>query len=256
MIPKIIHYTWFSNDPYPQMIQDCMDSWKEQLPDYEFVHWDMEKIKEIDNVFLKEALQNKKWAFAADYVRLYALYNFGGIYLDTDVLVYKSFDDLLNNKAFIGRENSYHLDGRRAVRYLTSHCMGGEKGHPFFKACLEYYKGRHFIQSEVDWLPSQFRFNQTILPYIQYEIAKLQGYDPSDRIRGKEVLPNGLVVFPSTYFDCFYPSKASYCKHLAMGGWRDKKNSNNKINVDVRKRINIGVHKLFETFHFSLFKNK
>ena len=91
MIPKIIHYTWFSGDEMPQIVNECMASWERHLPDYEFRLWDMDAIKDIDAVFLREALSVKKWAYAADYVRLYALYHEGGIYLDTDVMVYKSF---------------------------------------------------------------------------------------------------------------------------------------------------------------------
>ena len=69
-----------------------MKSWKIHMPDYQFIHWDMEKIKDIKVPFLKEALEEKKWAFAADFVRLYAIYNYGGIYLDTDCLLYNSLD--------------------------------------------------------------------------------------------------------------------------------------------------------------------
>ena len=101
MIPKIIHYTWLSGDPYPAKIKSCIDSWSRILPDYELKLWDMESIKNIDSVFLKEALAAHKWAYAADFVRLYAIYNEGGIYLDTDVKVFKSFDPLLSCKAFI-----------------------------------------------------------------------------------------------------------------------------------------------------------
>lgn len=219
-IPKTIHYTWFSNDPFPPMVKICLESWKVFLPDYEFVHWDMAKISGIDNRFLREALEKKKWAFAADFVRVYALYHHGGIYLDTDVEVYKSFDPLLNCEAFIGKENSHPLDRRRATRYLTSHCMGAVKQHPYFKACLEYYSGRPFILSNEDWLPDNLKFDQTILPYIQYSIAKLQGYNPSERLKGIQTLTNGLEIFPYQYFDCLYKVRKAYCRHLALGGWR------------------------------------
>lgn len=92
MIPKIIHYTWFSNDPMPDKVLRCMASWQQIMPDYELKKWDMDAIKHIDVPFLKEALAAKKWAYAADFVRMYAVFYEGGIYLDTDVQVYKSFD--------------------------------------------------------------------------------------------------------------------------------------------------------------------
>ena len=85
MIPKLIHYSWFSGEPYPQFLQECMDTWRKVLPDYEFMLWDAEKLAECHNVFANEAASVKKWAFAADFVRLYAVYHYGGIWLDTDV---------------------------------------------------------------------------------------------------------------------------------------------------------------------------
>ena len=106
MIPKTIHYTWFSGDEMPQMIKDCIATWKKVMPDYELRLWDMASIKNIDSIFLREAIKVRKWAYAADYVRLYALYHEGGIYLDTDVIVFKRFDVFLKHNAFIGKEES------------------------------------------------------------------------------------------------------------------------------------------------------
>ncbi len=220
MIPKIIHYTWFSGEPFPENIQNCIDSWKEHLSDYEFKLWDMNAIKGIDSFFLKEALQEKKWAYAADYVRLYAIYNEGGIYLDTDVLVYKSFDSLLDSRAFIGKENSIHIEGGFTAQYLSSHCFGAEKHHPFIKDCLDYFQDRPFVTSGNPKLPQPLKYNLVLLPYIQAEIARLYGYDwkPSTQIlqRCKE----GVDIYPDYFFDADEKSDESYCKHLAVGGWR------------------------------------
>lgn len=95
MIPKVIHYCWISGDPFPEKIQKCVDSWKRVLPDYEVVLWDYAKIHALNVRWCEEAIACKKYAFAADYIRFYALYNYGGIYLDSDVEVLKPFDDLL-----------------------------------------------------------------------------------------------------------------------------------------------------------------
>ena len=102
MIPKIIHYVWLGNAPLPEEMQECMDSWKRFMPDYELKCWDESTLGEFDCVFIREALEEKKWAFASDVIRLYAIHKYGGIYMDTDVMVYRSFDALLNNHAFIG----------------------------------------------------------------------------------------------------------------------------------------------------------
>ena len=251
MIPKKLHFTWFSNDPYPPLIEDCIKTWTKWFPDYEIIHWDMEKIASIDNLFLKQAIACRKWAFAADFIRLYALYTEGGIYLDTDVEVYKSFDNLLHNRAFIGREYSFHMMGRRAGRYLTSHCMGAEKGHPFIKACLDYYNGRPFILSHEDWLPDQLKYDQTILPYIQTEIAIMQGYNPSETIKGIQIFGEGVAVYPKNFFDCLNKTKNTYCRHLAMGGWRG--NSRGKTIAGVKDKIKGSVYASLQAC-FGLFK--
>ena len=102
MIPKIIHYCWLSKDKKPDNVKKCIDSWHRYLPDYDFRLWDITSF-DFDSIpFTKDALANKKWAFVSDYIRLYALYNFGGIYLDSDVQVWDSIDDLRDNRFFFG----------------------------------------------------------------------------------------------------------------------------------------------------------
>lgn len=83
MIPKIIHYCWLSGDEVPENLKKCMDSWKKIIPDYEFVKWDFTKFDKSSSAWVSEAFDNRKYAFACDYIRLYAVYNYGGIYLDS-----------------------------------------------------------------------------------------------------------------------------------------------------------------------------
>lgn len=222
MIPRIIHFTWFSGEKFPAEIKMCIDSWKRLMPEWEFRLWDMEAIKEIDSVFLKEALKVRKWAYAADFIRLYALYNEGGVYLDTDVLLLKPLDSFLFHKCFIGKENSIHFIGSHSAQYLSSHCMGAEKGHPFIKDCLDYFENRHFCLSANEKLPISLRYNFVLLPYIQSEIAKLYGYDCRPLTQNIQKCKEDLVIYPSDYFDASKKTKNNVCKHLALGGWREK----------------------------------
>lgn len=226
MIPKIIHYTWFSSDPHPAIVKQCIQSWQKFLPDYQFMLWDAEKIKEISSTWLDECLSEKKYAFAADYVRLYAIYNYGGIYLDTDVEVFQSFDSLLSNHCFIGRESvPYVLLERQVNVFLTSHCFGAEAGHPFIKHCLDYYEGRHFIGCQDSLLPSHLRLDMLMMPYIQSEIAKTFGYNASFSADQLQQLDEGIVVFPSEYFGRMngQPSKHTFGQHHSAGSWREHK---------------------------------
>ncbi|WP_318564414.1 glycosyltransferase family 32 protein [Providencia stuartii] len=141
MIPKIIHYIWVGNNPKPQFVLDCIETWKQHLPDYEIMEWGNDCLETINNTYVNEAIKNKKWAFASDYIRLYALYNYGGIYLDSDVEVTQSFDRFLNLTFFSGYEQ---YNGK----YLPiTAAMGSEKGSSVVKALLSDYDN---VKFEVD----------------------------------------------------------------------------------------------------------
>ena len=137
MIPKIIHYCWLSGDPFPESIQRCIDSWKRILPDYEFILWDTNRFSLSSSEWVRQAFEMKKYAFAADYIRMFALYHYGGIYLDSDVEVLKSFDNLLDLPYFLGQEKT-----PSGVEAAT---IGSEKGWPLAKLMLDRYDSRRFI---------------------------------------------------------------------------------------------------------------
>ena len=119
MIPKIIHLCWLSGDPYPRKIQDCLDSWKKHLPSYEIILWDTKRFNIHEVPWVEQAFNTKKYAFAADYIRLYALYHHGGIYLDSDVEILKSLDNFLELPYFVGAETSGTIEAA---------ILGAEKG--------------------------------------------------------------------------------------------------------------------------------
>ena len=106
MIPKIIHLCWLSGDAYPAKIAKCLKTWRQHLPDYEIMLWDTQRFDMNSSQWVRQAFECKKYAFAADYIRFYALYHHGGIYLDSDVEVLKSFDDLLDLPYFVGAEKA------------------------------------------------------------------------------------------------------------------------------------------------------
>ena len=259
MIPKIIHYTWFSGEEMPPIIKECIASWKTFMPDYEYRLWDMDSIRDIDSIYLKEALAVKKWAYAADFVRLYALYHEGGIYLDTDVMVYKSFDDLLQNKVFIGKEDVLHqlqTEWEWAL-LLTSHCMGAIPHTEYIKDCLNYFEDRHFVLSTNEQLPQNLRYNYVILPYIQAVIAKEYGYDWSPRNQAIQYCQNDLVIYSSDYFCGHVFQYNSYCKHLSMGSWRNWEiisTDNKKLIHLIKRRVKGIIDNALLRFSYALIK--
>lgn len=221
MIPKIIHYSWFSGDKYPEAIERYIKLWHEFLPGYEFMLWDMARLdKEIDSDFAKEAISQRKWAFAADYTRLFAINKYGGIWFDTDVELFKNIDDLLDCDCFIGKESWADNDG---FVYLTSHFMGAVKGHPFMKECLDYYTDRHFIiGTNSDGKPVM---DQTMISQMQSEIALKYGLDRREKSKDKaQILTNGVKIYPSYCFcrPLYTSIKKVYAIHRVAGAWRDK----------------------------------
>ena len=195
MIPKIIHLCWLSGEPYPPKIAKCLKSWKVFLPDYEVMLWDTNRFDLKSSLWVKQAFENKKYAFAADYIRFYALYHFGGIYLDSDVEILKSFDDLLDLPYFVGAEKAGTPEAA---------IMGAEKGCDWIKQCLDYYDRRSFVKDDgsLDIRKLPEIMNEQILKLKPLRILSL---DESKQIRildfSKEVLVFNDVYFSPKVFD-------------------------------------------------------
>ena len=136
MIPKIIHYCWFGRNPKPKLAEKCIKSWKKYCPDYKIIEWNEDNF-DIDTspLYVRQDYEAKKWAFVTDYVRLWAMTEFGGIYMDTDVQVIKPLDRYLEHQAFSGFEDDTHV---------PTGIMACEKGFPLFKQFLEFYNGAAF----------------------------------------------------------------------------------------------------------------
>lgn len=109
-IPKNIHYCWFGKTSLPEDAQRCIASWKKFCPDYEIVEWNETKINlSALPLYVQQAYAAQKWAFVADYVRLYALIRYGGVYMDTDVELVAPLDRFMNQAAFAGLEDASHV---------------------------------------------------------------------------------------------------------------------------------------------------
>ena len=131
MLPKIIHYCWFGDQPIPEDQQELIKEWKSILPDYKFRFWNEENSL-LENKYCQKALSNKKWANLSNFVRLQALLTEGGIYLDTDIKLLKSFDPLLHYQCFLGFEHDREVVINNAV-------IGSISGHPFIARCLQTF---------------------------------------------------------------------------------------------------------------------
>ena len=139
MIPKKIHYCWFGRGKMPELALKCIASWKKYLPEYEIKEWNEDNFDLDMYPYVREAYDNRKFAFVTDVVRLYALYHEGGVYMDTDVEVLKPLDKFLHHPAFSGFEDDTHI---------PTGIMASEKHGAWAKWQLEYYIDKHFVRED------------------------------------------------------------------------------------------------------------
>jgi hypothetical protein len=209
MIPKIIHLCWLSGDKYPQLIETCIASMHAKLPDYEIKIWTKDNF-DINSVkWVKQAFESKKYAFAADYIRFWALYNYGGIYLDSDVEVLKSFDKILDAESFIGFE--YMNIPEAAV-------LGCEKGCKWVKNCLDWYNEKSFISENGD-------LKNDVVPLL-VKIILEKYYHKKIEDNGKIQILQGLNLYPYYYFSPknyfngkIKTRKETVCIHRFASAW-------------------------------------
>lgn len=209
MIPKIIHYCWFGRGDLPQLAMDCVASWHKYMPDWEYKLWNEDSFDVTQVAYTKEAYEARKYAFVSDYVRLWALNKFGGLYLDVDFVVFKPFDDLLHWNAFAGFEGSKHSPLMMGV---VASCAFGV----WVQEQLDHYKDRHFIMPDGS-------FDMTTNVQFITEMMKEQGFVQN----GKEQDYKDLHVFPVDYF-CprqttgeYFRTENTYCDHLGLRSWSE-----------------------------------
>ena len=183
MIPKIIHLCWLSGDEFPPLIKDCIASMYKNLPDYEVKIWTKDNFDINSVVWVKEAFESKKYAFAADFIRFWALYNYGGIYLDSDVEVLKSFNEFLNCESFIGFE---YLNIPEAA------VVGSEKGCESIKDCLDWYNGKSFLSESGE-------FKNDVVPLL-VKIVLEKKFNMRIVDDGKIQKLSGINLYPFNYF--------------------------------------------------------
>ncbi|MDR0425556.1 MAG: hypothetical protein LBH24_00125 [Clostridiales bacterium] len=184
-IPKIIHYVWLGGNEKPQSVLDCIESWRERCPDYEIVEWNETNFDTDGILWVKESMAQKKYAFASDVIRLYALYERGGVYFDTDVIVKRSFDALLASDAFIGYENQL---------WLGTAVIGAKKGNFWIKRLLDYYKSRPLlIKGKIDTTSNVMAVSAITEAYFGFKMDG--GYRRID-LGAK----GNISIYPSDYF--------------------------------------------------------
>lgn len=214
MIPRIIHYCWFGRGKMPELAEKCIGSWHKYMPNWDYRLWNEDSFDLNCSPYVKEAYEAMKYAFVTDYVRLWALNKFGGVYMDTDVEIVKPLDDLLSLPAFTGYEAS--TSGAPVTGLMAS-----SPGGIWVREQLAYYEDRHFLKDDGS-------LDLTTNTVIISNIMVSNGFI----INGQyQVYKNDLHVFPVDYF-CPLTStrvlkmtKNTYCIHHFAGSWKEKTKS-------------------------------
>lgn len=188
MIPKIIHYCWFGKSPLPKDAQECIASWRKFFPDYEIKEWNESNFDVNCCPYVREAYEQKKYAFVSDYARFWVLYNIGGLYFDTDVEVISSFDQIIEKGNFMGFEKSLATQNPESGEPLgvaVGLGMGAEPNMPLIKTFLEFYESKPYFSIE----------DGTIVVYTT-EILKKYGLVNEHRLQNVA----GFSIYPADYF--------------------------------------------------------
>ena len=180
-IPKIIHYCWFGGNPLPDSAQKCIDSWKKYLPDYQIREWNESNYNIEKCEFVKEAYAHQNWAFVTDYARLDVVCEFGGIYLDTDVEIVRSFDELLENEAFAGFDDDQLIN--------TGMGFGARPHNPVIRANKDAYHHLSFCNADGS-------LNLITCPRVTSEILARHGAKMNNTFQKLE----HITLYPKEYF--------------------------------------------------------
>lgn len=210
MIPKVIHYCWFGRGKMPDMAIKCIASWKTFLPNYELRLWNEDTFDIKSVTYVKEAYEARKFAFVTDYVRLYAIYYFGGIYMDTDVEILKDLENLLILPAFSGFESETEI---------PTGIMASEQFGEWANEQLQYYQDRHYLLADGS-------YDMTTNVEIISKIMSSNGFILKNSY---QIYKNCMYIFPKDYFcpktrsGIIKITNNTYCIHHFEGSWQPQR---------------------------------
>lgn len=206
MIPKKIHYCWFGRNELPKKAKYCIESWKKYCPDYEIIEWNEDNFNINMNAYTQMCYEQKKYAFLSDYVRLLVIEKYGGLYFDTDVELVRSFDELLENKAFFGFENDEYVN--------TGVGFGAEAGNTIVQQMIKEYEG--LLDGNQGTIGCPILNTKALLTYGLQRTGERQNI-------------NGAIIYPSEFFNPYdditgrlRKTRNTYSIHWFAKSWMSK----------------------------------
>ncbi len=193
VISKVIHYCWFGRNPIPDQYKKWMESWRRFCPDYEIIEWNEDNYDVTKNAYMREAYQNKKWGFVSDYARMDIIYEHGGIYLDTDVELIGSLDELLYQPAFMGFESEKSVAAGLG--------FGAVAGLEDIRELRDLYDTLHFVNGDGS-------LNLKTIPIYQTEVLKNRGL----KLNGEYQRIGNITVYPEKMF----AGKSMYSRRIRL----------------------------------------
>lgn len=262
MIEHNIHYCWFGGNPLSDELKSYVEGWRELYPDYNFYCWNEDTFDINESIpFVKEAYKAKKFAFVADYVRMWALYKYGGIYMDTDIKLLRRFDELMYHRFFTAME--YHEDNVRILNIkdkltndgfkkntneiiydicIESSFFAAEKKHPFIKDCLDYYNNKHFILEDGSY------YDKIIVPVIMALEAEKYGFR---YVNDFQNLKEGMYLMPDEYFT--HPSKQTSNTiglHMVKNSWKSYSKKQKLYSLLSQNKVIKSIYDFFDRIPF------
>lgn len=203
MIPKKIHYVWVGGNPKSELVVKCLESWKKYMPDYEIVEWNESNFDIQAIPFVREAYDNKQWAFVSDVIRTFVLYEYGGVYLDTDLEIVRSPGQLFDEGTVLGFENKWLLE---------AHVLASEPKSKIFGKLLEDYKKENFVvDGKLNQKTITHRLSEIVFPYLNKTHLASGNYAFGE-----------LKIMDRAYFTAKDSVEPAVAIHHFRGSWQTK----------------------------------
>jgi hypothetical protein len=230
-IPKIIHYCWFGGVEKPKSVTEYLKTW-EKLKDYKIIEWNESNFNLNSCSFIKEAYKHKKWAFVSDYARLKVLQQYGGVYLDTDVEIKKNFDDLLDNKMFLG----FIYDCS-----LGTAIIGSIPNHSIINDLVKLYEEATFLLKDGK-VSLKFKGYEDYVTNNNNDVFTAYFIKNNNQflVKNKVQYLDEVTIFPKEYFERkTFNSDINYSVHHCYGSWY-KDNPNKRSNLAILVNFLVG----------------